>query len=220
MIKAYSGSRSIYEPSKRSVNWIKLKKDYLDNLGDSVDLVPIGAFWGRGKRNGVFGAFILGKNSKFRRPILFTATYDPDEEIYRSTCKLATGFSEQELATFHAELSEFILTTKPDYYHISDKLCPDVWIQPVVVWECKAADLSVSPIHTAGWSIHAPNKGIGLRFPRFIQIRPDKKPEQATTSCQVKTIYFGINLNRSHLCTKLNLNNKSWSKFSMKSGFQ
>lgn len=38
---------STYTPSARSSHWLKLKKDYLAGVGDTFDVVPIGAWWGK-----------------------------------------------------------------------------------------------------------------------------------------------------------------------------
>jgi len=165
-----------YEPSKRSLNWLKLKKDYLEGLGDSLDVVPIGAYYGRGKRTGAFGAFLL-------------AVYDADSEEYQTVCKAGTGFSDEDLVTHHEFFKSRTLTNAESNYNVSDKLVPDVWLEACQVWEIKAADLSISPVHTAALGVKSDGKGIGLRFPRFLRIRDDKPPEEATGPDQIVEMY-------------------------------
>jgi len=167
-----------YEPSKRSLNWLKLKKDYLEGLGDSVDLVPLGAYYGRGKRTGVYGAYLL-------------ACYDAESEEFQSVCKIGTGFSDENLKALTDSFKEHIVDTKPSNYNSSDTLDCDVWFEATQVWEVKAADLSKSSTHKGaiGRTGEA-GRGIGLRFPRFERVRDDKNPERATSSDQILEMYY------------------------------
>ncbi|KAF5138582.1 DNA ligase 1 [Metarhizium anisopliae] len=181
MVKMLDGTESGYEPSKRSRNWLKVKKDYLAGVGDSLDLVVLGAYYGRGKRTSVYGAFLL-------------ACYDPANDTYETVCNIGTGFSEQVLEELHAQLSEIVIDRpKPFYSHSAGgQHQPDVWFEPRYVWEVKTADLTLSPRYKAGCKEGvdpAGDKGISLRFPRFIKIRDDKKPDEATSSRQIAEMY-------------------------------
>ncbi|CDK25506.1 unnamed protein product [Kuraishia capsulata CBS 1993] len=177
MVKTLNGSESGYEPSKRSRNWLKLKKDYLEGVGDSLDLVVVGGYIGKGKRTGWYGGFLL-------------ATYNQDTGEYETACKIGTGFSEDDLKKLSETLKPTELS-KPKGSFVYEKnnsnALPDVWFEPTLVFEVLTADLSLSPIYKAGAANYG--KGISLRFPRFIRIRDDKGPEDATSSDQIIEFY-------------------------------
>jgi DNA ligase 1 len=201
MVKTLNENAS-YEPSKRSLNWLKLKKDYINGMGvcDSVDLVVIGGYHGRGKRTNVYGAYLM-------------ACYDPVNDEYQSVCKVGTGFKDEDLIRLTEQMKGHILGStsgansngsgagtgsgsshssnkKPSNYNVGDPLTPDDWFDNAVVWELQAADLSKSSVHKGGIDrLGDSGRGIGLRFPRYLRDRPDKKPEMATTSEQIVEMY-------------------------------
>ncbi|QSS51843.1 DNA ligase [Histoplasma capsulatum var. duboisii H88] len=183
MVKMLDTEESGYEPSKRSRNWLKVKKDYLAGIGDSLDLVVLGAYYGRGKRTSVYGAFLL-------------AAYNTSTQTFQTVCNIGTGFSEALLEELHKSLSPLVIDRpKPFYDHSSvPKDQPDVWFEPKYVWEVKAADLTLSPRYKAAadefmGTSNGAGKGISLRFPRYIKSRDDKKPEEATATRQVAEMY-------------------------------
>lgn len=105
--------------------------------------------------------------------------------------KIGTGFSEEDLKDLATSLNSSIIPEKSSQYIVSDALECDVWFDAVQVWEVKAADLSKSSTHRGAiGKMGESGRGIGLRFPRFERVRPDKKPEEATTSDQILDMYY------------------------------
>jgi DNA ligase-1 len=164
-----------YQAGGRGWLWIKLKRDYRTELADTVDLVVVGAFHGRGRRRGVYGALLL-------------AAYDPDADLFRSLCKCGTGFSDAELAGLPERLAPLRHAERPA--RVDTRHEPDVWFEPGLVVEVLGAELTLSPTHTAAWGRAKPDAGLALRFPRFTgRWRDDKTPEDATTVDEVWQLY-------------------------------
>jgi DNA ligase 1 len=170
-----SSPEAIYQAGARGWLWIKLKRDYRTELADTVDLVVVGAYFGRGRRVGTYGAVLL-------------AAYDPEAEVYQTVGRCGTGFSDAELAALPARLAPLIRTQRPA--RVDSRVPADVWFEPSLVLEVLSAELTLSPNHTAGWGQLKENAGLAMRFPRFTgRWRDDKEPQDATTTQQMVELY-------------------------------
>jgi len=170
-----TGSTAIYQAGARGWLWIKLKRDYRTELADTVDLVVVGAYAGRGRRRGTYGAVLL-------------AAYNPDAELYQTVGRCGTGFSDAELAALPARLAPLIRAERPA--RVDSRVPADVWFEPSLVLEVLSAELTLSPNHTAGWGQLKDDGGLSMRFPRFTgRWRDDKEPQDATTSQQLVELY-------------------------------
>ncbi len=166
---------SVYQAGVRGWLWIKYKRDYKSEMTDAVDLVVVGAFYGRGRRAGTYGALLV-------------AAYDPDTDTFKTVCKVGSGFSDEELAELPKKLEPYRIPYK--HPKVDSEISADVWFEPALVVEVIGAELTLSPIHTCckGWV--KPGVGISIRFPRFIRWRPDKSPRDATTTKEIYEMYL------------------------------
>lgn len=173
MVKAIHND-SIYQAGARGWLWVKYKRDYKSEMIDTVDLVVIGAFAGRGKRSGKFGALLMG-------------AYDEDTDTFKSVCKVGTGFTDKDLEEMTEMLKPYVVSYKPS--NVDSEMTPDVWILPHYVAEVIGAELTLSPSHTCCKDLLKKGAGISIRFPRFIRWRSDKTPKEATTTKELLEMY-------------------------------
>lgn len=141
-----------YEPDQRSAGWLKVKKDYLEGLGDSLDLVPVGAWWGNGRKAGWWSPILL-------------AARNPESGALEAVCKCefagslrlrcdaldgytdVTGMSgftdafyKNLIARYPPEGSDATSTDSPLGYVETGGLVPSIWFEPKEVWEIRGAE--------------------------------------------------------------------------------
>jgi DNA ligase-1 len=174
MIKSI-GPDSIYKAGARGWAWIKYKREYKSEMQDSVDLAVVGAFAGRGRRGGAYGALLL-------------AAYDKNDDVFRTVCKCGSGFTDEDLNKLPKLLEKYRI----DHTHgrVDSKIVPDGWFVPGLVLEIVGAEITLSPIHTCGMNRIRPGAGLAVRFPRFTgKYREDKSAEDCTTTDEVVKMY-------------------------------
>ncbi len=164
-----------YRAGNRGWIWIKYKKEYRSEMVDTVDLVVVGAFAGRGRRADTYGALLM-------------ASYNPEENRFETVCKLGSGFDDTHLSL----LPEML---KPHLQNFRDRrveslIEADYWFRPGLVLEVIGAEITHSPAHTCARDVLKEGAGLSIRFPRFTgRFREDKGPEDATTSQEIVSLY-------------------------------
>ena len=174
MIKSM-GPDSVYKAGARGWGWIKYKREYKSEMQDTVDLVVVGAFAGRGRRGGSYGALLL-------------AAYDEKDDVFRTACKCGSGFKDEDLAKLPEMLEKYKINHRQS--RVDSKIVADAWFVPGLVLEVIGAEITLSPIHTCGLNSIRPGAGLAIRFPRFTgKYRTEKSPEDATTAKEIVEMY-------------------------------
>lgn len=170
-----TSDQSIYQAGARGWLWIKYKRSYKAEVQDTFDLVPVGAFAGRGRRAGSYGALLM-------------AVYNHENDVFETLCKLGSGFTDQDLANLPGMMEPSL--DKQRHPRVNSLMQPDVWFVPSMVLEVAADEITLSPLHTCGRDSVRSGSGLALRFPRFTgNWRKDKGPEDATTSEEILEMY-------------------------------
>jgi DNA ligase 1 len=150
-----------YDPGTRNFKWIKLKANTRSDLVDTIDAVVLGYYAGKGDR------------ARFGFGTLLAGVYDPKEDKYYSIGKVGSGFKEEEMKKIFEDMSKLKIDSKPENVEVESILFPDVWIEPKIVIEVIADEITRSPSHTAARNkpSKVPNddsaKGLSIRFPRM-----------------------------------------------------
>lgn len=157
---------SEYQSGRRGYSWVKIKEEegQSGKLKDTLDLVIMGYYFGRGKRSSFgIGAFLAGIVN--------------DKQEIRTIAKVGTGISDEQLSDLKSRVDALTVTQMPKEYVVEKTLYPDVWILPEIVVEIAADEITQSPNHSAG---------VALRFPRLVKFRDDKNVSDATTLRELK----------------------------------
>ena len=165
---------SIYRAGARSWLWVKLKRSYQSKMQDHVDLAVVGAYYGRGRRAGSYGALLV-------------AAYDPSDDKYKTVCKVGTGFTDENLEAMPGRLDQYRSDSKPS--NVDSMLEAEVWFDPIVVMEVLGDEITASPLHLAAFGEIRKDAGLAIRFPRFTRWREDKSTDEVTRVGEILDMY-------------------------------
>jgi DNA ligase-1 len=159
-------NNSIYQAGNRGYKWLKLKSLEGGKLKDTIDVVIIGAFYGKGRRTGVYGTYI-------------GAVYEPENDNYIAFTRFFSGLTDELSETLTKDMEKYVIQKKPSNVICEDK--PDIWLKPEVVMEITGDEITVSDKFA--------KLGFSMRFPVFLRLRPEKGPKDITNTEEIKELY-------------------------------
>lgn len=165
-----------YEAGTRNFDWIKLKASSQSELVDTIDAVVMGYYFGTGAR------------SKFGLGAILVGVYNEEEDRYETVAKVGTGITDEQFVTIKQDLLGITQKEVDAKYLINKSVMPDKSIEPKIVVEIEADELTISKVHTACMD-KLDGKGISMRFPRLKVWGRDKQPTQATNTKELLRIY-------------------------------
>jgi len=153
---------SEYRAGRREFAWLKIKADI-----ETLDLVVLGAFAGKGDRAGLYGSYLLGAKCS-------------ETGNLKTVTRVGSGFTDEELESMTERFEKITVERKPE--NVESEIEPDYWFRPRKVFEINYEEIQESPseAHTSGY---------GLRFPRYVTIREDLGTSSADTTSDIERLF-------------------------------
>jgi DNA ligase-1 len=151
-----------YRAGRREFVWLKLKP-----VLETLDLVVVGGLYGKGKRAGFFGSYVL-------------AARDEETGRFQTVTKCGSGYTDEDLKEL-TKIFKKIQLKKP-HPDVDIEIDCDSYFEPRVVFETAYEEIQVSPAekHTSK---------MGLRFPRYLRIREDRRPQEISTVREIEELF-------------------------------
>ncbi|BGP12433.1 DNA ligase (ATP) [Rhodosporidiobolus nylandii] len=167
---------SMYALGQRQQAWIKIKPDYMDSLGENIEAVVIGGYWGEGRRGGILASYLVGLRGKHQ-----------NNDVVFSFAKVGSGISRQAYSQIDENYADRWYTanrSSPPSWFVTVNEWPDMFIEPdqSFVLEVKAAEIVPGVDYGAGMT---------LRFPRCSKVRHDKAWDDGMDLETVRTFRSG-----------------------------
>ncbi|MCP4762511.1 MAG: ATP-dependent DNA ligase [archaeon] len=176
MNKSIDPNNSVYKAGNRGYLWVKLKSLEAGKMTDTIDVTPIGAMWGKGRRVNQYG-------------VLLMAVLNKENQKYEFITQCGTGFSDADIEIFSDLFEPIVIDHCPSNVVCSEK--PDIWLKPHIVMEIAGDELTISPKADAGKNYKGKinESGYSVRFPSFQRIREDKSVKDITSVKEIIDLF-------------------------------